>query len=131
MTICKIEKEFHFANGLIAKYTIERLGQRPPYESDYVESQLTIYLPVKNIGDSRLNPELVFGERKRVLGESLSQSWGYYPGPESEWRCSCEHITAETYSQGFADLEKIAEDQLKQLNDAIKGRMEALRKAEE
>ena len=124
----KTQKKTHvveLANGIKAKYAVERVGQQPPGQGDGVVVLAQVMLPALEHGS--LIYEIRFGKRLKVAGESLDFNWG---AAGDGYRYRTEEFVATKWSDAFAEAEAWARGELQKLADALARRAEALKNAE-
>ena len=113
------------ADGINAKYSLERVGQQPPAQGDGVVVLARIMLPALKHGS--LIYEIRFGERLKLAGESLDFNWG---AAGDAYRYRTEEFVATKWSEAFANAAAWARSELHKLAEALTVRAKALEDAE-
>lgn len=111
-----------------ATYTIQRSGQCDPDQSDKVEVQATLQLPI-NANNSHLRDDLRFGDRCEIARNPLRWDWGVTSNCR-KWRVSTQVFFAETWTEAEQEATTWAESELMKLDRALMVRASWLRAAE-
>jgi hypothetical protein len=119
----------HLNSMLGAIVEVKRLCQCKPSHSDSVQVEVKILLPcVGPYGPeskrTALHPELEFGKRLYIAGESLDCDWGLYE--ISDYRSRSETFIDETYHAAELRGLKWAQAEVKKLVDAMFVRSQSL-----
>ena len=122
-TVEKIESRKAKLSG--AYYTIERAGQEPAYNSDFIKVAIKIFLPAK--GGSILQ-ELQFEKRVEILGEYLRSNWGF--GGSETYRIKQVEKSGRKWTDLFEVAAAFAVAEKAKLETALEQRAQALIDAE-
>jgi len=118
-------KAFDISNAF---YTIERNGQEDPAKGDRVKVVLRIYLPCED-GSGSIKKDLRFDRRCLILGIPLWCNWGNYNDEGFRWMEKV--FLSETWREAFVEAKNYAEQEIENLEEAIRTREEALQRAED
>lgn len=114
-----------------AFYVIERNGQQPPDQGDFVQCVAQIFLPAESNPSFHhpvISAPIKFGSRLAIADEHLNAYWGIDRG---DYRMRTREFAAPTWREAFQQAENWAISELEKLEQALEAREEALRKAEE
>ena len=109
-------------------YTIERVGQDRPENSDDVIVKAKILLPSNN--NTWLDENIRFNERCRIGGIQLGYSWGQPYTSNLKYRYITLAFSAKKWATAFREASTYAEAELNKLETALADRAKALADAE-
>ena len=110
-------------------FTLERHGQNPADVDDDVIVKATIYLPSHEETSTRLNKDLIFGNRLKFCGEALHYNWGSQ-SYDTKARYIEKYFPAPTWKEAFSDADNWVSDEFDKLRTIITQRKQALIDAE-
>lgn len=102
-------------------YTIAPPKLQRPASGDKFECLLRVFLPNDAQTNQMLRDDLQFGERCKVLGQSLYLEWGDWIS--SEYRFESMRCVATTAQNAFALAQQTAEKDLEKLEKMLQKRL--------